>query len=238
MQNKTDIDRGLRQRAEAGEIPGVVAVAADSNGVIYEGAFGKRDLGRDDPMTTDSVFWIASMTKAITCAAGMQLVEQGRLSLDAPIGEVLPDLAAPKVLDGFDAHGEPILRPARTAITLRHLMTHTAGFCYDMWNGDMASYVQKAGTPGIITCKNDALTLPLASDPGTRWEYGINIDFVGKAVEAVSGVTLDRYLRDNLFAPLGMDDTGFKLGASQRARLVGMHARGEDGALAPIPFEI
>ncbi|MDU6242938.1 MAG: serine hydrolase domain-containing protein, partial [Bradyrhizobium sp.] len=97
MQNKTDIDRGLRQRAEAGEIPGVVAVAADSNGVIYEGAFGKRDLGRDDPMTTDSVFWIASMTKAITCAAGMQLVEQGRLSLDAPIGEVLPDLAAPKV---------------------------------------------------------------------------------------------------------------------------------------------
>ncbi|MFN5690735.1 serine hydrolase domain-containing protein, partial [Bradyrhizobium sp.] len=176
MQNKTDIDRGLRQRAEAGEIPGVVAVAADSNGVIYEGAFGKRDLGRDDPMTTDSVFWIASMTKAITCAAGMQLVEQGRLSLDAPIGQVLPDLAAPKVLDGFDAHGEPILRPARTAITLRHLMTHTAGFCYDMWNGDMASYVQKAGTPGIITCKNDALTLPLASDPGTRWEYGINID--------------------------------------------------------------
>ncbi|WP_315735560.1 MULTISPECIES: serine hydrolase domain-containing protein [unclassified Bradyrhizobium] len=238
MQNKTDIDGVLRQKAEAGEIPGVVAVAADSNGIIYEGAFGKRDLGRDDPMTADSVFWIASMTKAITCAAGMQLVEQGRLSLDAPIGAVLPDLAAPKVLDGFDANGEPILRPAKTAITLRHLMTHTAGFCYDMWNGDMATYVQKAGTPGIITCKNDALKLPLASDPGTRWEYGINIDFVGKAVEAASGQTLDAYLRDNLFAPLGMDDTGFKLGPSQRARLVGMHARGDDGTLAPIPFEL
>ena len=238
MQSKTDIDHVLRQKAEAGDIPGVVAVAADSNGVIYEGAFGKRDLGRADPMTPDSVFWIASMTKAITCAAGMQLVEQGRLSLDTPIGAVLPDLAAPKVLDGFDANGEPILRPAKTAITLRHLMTHTAGFCYDMWNGDMATYVQKAGTPGIISCKNDALTLPLASDPGTRWEYGINIDFVGKAVEAASGQKLDSYLRDNLFAPLGMDDTGFKLGASQRERLVGMHARGEDGTLAPIPFEL
>ncbi len=238
MHSKTDIDRVLRQKTEAGEIPGVVATAADSNGVIYEGAFGKRDLGRDDPMTTDRVFWIASMTKAITCAGAMQLVEQGRLSLDAPIGRVLPDLAAPKVLDGFDASGEPILRPAKTEITLRHLMTHTAGFCYDMWNGDMATYVQKAGTPGIITCKNDALSMPLASDPGTRWEYGINIDFVGKAVEAVSGQKLDAYLRDNLFAPLGMDDTGFKLGPSQRARLVGMHARGEDGKLAPIPFEL
>src|SRR3954468_15576335 len=238
MQSKAQIDQILRQKCEAKEIPGVVAMAATGSEVIYQGAFGKRDLGRDDPMTIDSVFWIASMTKAITCAAGMQLVEQGRLSLDAPIGQVLADLAAPKVLDGFNDQGEPILRPAKTAITLRHLMTHTAGFCYDMWNGDMAAYVQKAGTPGIITCKNDALTLPLASDPGTRWEYGINIDFVGKAVEAASGQKLDSYLRDNLFAPLGMDDTGFKLGASQRERLVGMHARGEDGTLAPIPFEI
>src|SRR3954470_21629171 len=177
MQSKAQIDQILRQKCEAKEIPGVVAMAATGSEVIYQGAFGKRDLAKDDPMTADSVFWIASMTKAITCAAGMQLVEQGRLSLDAPIGQVLPDLAAPKVLDGFDANGEPILRPAKTAITLRHLMTHTAGFCYDMWNADMAAYVQKAGTPGIITCKNDALTLPLASDPGTRWEYGINIDF-------------------------------------------------------------
>ncbi|MFN5454978.1 serine hydrolase domain-containing protein, partial [Bradyrhizobium sp.] len=91
MQNKTDIDRGLRQRAEAGEIPGVVAVAADSNGVIYEGAFGKRDLGRDDPMTTDSVFWIASMTKPMTALGVMMLQEEGRLSLDDAVEKHLPE---------------------------------------------------------------------------------------------------------------------------------------------------
>ncbi|WP_315747547.1 MULTISPECIES: serine hydrolase domain-containing protein [unclassified Bradyrhizobium] len=238
MQNQTDIDRLLRQKADAGAIPGVVAVAASGSEVIYQGAFGKRDLGKDDPMSTDSVFWIASMTKAITCASAMQLVEQGRLSLDAPIGRVLPDLAAPQVLEGFDAKGDPILRPAKAEITLRQLMTHTAGFCYDMWNGDMVAYAEKAGLPGIISCKNDALKTPLASDPGTRWEYGINIDFVGKAIEAVTGQKLDAYLHKNLFAPLGMTDTGFKLGPSQRERLVAMHARGADGALASIPFEM
>lgn len=238
MQGQTEIDRLLRQKADSGAIPGVVAMAATGTEVIYQGAFGKRDLGRDAAMTADSVFWIASMTKAITCAAAMQLVEQGRLALDAPISGVLPDLAAPQVLEGFDAAGHPLLRPARTEITLRRLMTHTAGFCYDMWNGHMVTYAEKTGLPGIITCKHEALKTPLTSDPGTRWEYGINIDFVGKAIEAVTGQKLDAYLHTNLLAPLGMTDTGFKLGASQRERLVGMHARGEGGALAPIPFEL
>jgi CubicO group peptidase (beta-lactamase class C family) len=238
MQSKAQIDQILRQKSDAREIPGVVAIAANSREVIYQGAFGKRDLSKDDAMTLDSVFWIASMTKAITTAAAMQLVEQGKLSLDAPIGKVLPNLAAPQVLEGFDANGEPKLRPAKTAITLRQLMTHTAGFCYDMWNGDMATYLEKKGIPAITTCKNDALKTPIATDPGTRWEYGTNIDFVGKAVEAVSGKRLDAYLRDHMFAPLGMNDTGFKLTESMRKRLVGMHARGPDGSLAPIPFEL
>jgi CubicO group peptidase (beta-lactamase class C family) len=238
MQSQAQIDQILRQKTDAREIPGVVAIAANSQEVIYQGAFGKRDLSKPDAMTADSVFWIASMTKAITSAGGMQLVEQGKLSLDAPIGKVLPDLASPQVLEGFDAKGEPKLRPANKPITLRHLMTHTAGFCYDMWNGDMVKYLEKTGLPAVTTCKNDALKTPIMSDPGTRWEYGTNIDFVGKAVEAVSGKRLDAYLRDHLFTPLGMSDTGFKLGDSQRKRLVGMHARGEDGTLTPIPFEM
>jgi methyl acetate hydrolase len=238
MQSKAEIDQILRQKSEAKEIPGVVAMAATGNEVIYQGAFGKRDLSKDDPMTVDSVFWIASMTKAVTTAAGMQLVEQGKLSLDEPIGKLLPDLASPQVLEGFDAKGEPKLRAAKKPITLRHLMTHTAGFAYDMWNGDMVQYLEKTGTPGITTCQNAALKTPIMTDPGTRWEYGTNIDFVGKAVEAVSGKRLDAYLRDHMFAPLGMSDTGFKIGESQRKRLVGMHARGEDGTLAAIPFEL
>jgi CubicO group peptidase (beta-lactamase class C family) len=238
MQGNAQIDQVLRQKSDSKEIPGVVAMAATGNEVIYQGAFGKRDLSKDDAMTVDSVFWIASMTKAITAAAGMQLVEQGKLSLNEPIGKVLPDLAAPQVLEGFDAKGEPKLRLANKPITLRHLMTHTAGFAYDMWNGDMVQYLEKTGTPGITTCQNAALKTPLMTDPGTRWEYGTNIDFVGKAVEAASGKRLDAYLRDHMFTPLGMSDTGFKIGESQRKRLVGMHARGEDGTLAPIPFEL
>src|SRR3954465_7693958 len=141
MQSKAQIDQILRQKCEAKEIPGVVAIAATGSEVIYQGAFGKRDLSKDDVMTTDSVFWIASMTKAITAAAGMQLVEQGKLALDEPIGKLLPDLASPQVLEGFEAKGEPKLRAAKKPITLRHLMTHTAGFVYDIWSSDMAAYL-------------------------------------------------------------------------------------------------
>ena len=238
MQSKAEIDQVLRQKCEAEEIPGVVAVAATGSEIIYQGAFGKRDLGKDDPMTADSVFWIASMTKAITTAAGMQLVEQGKLSLDEPIGKLLPDLASPQVLEGFDASGAPKLRPATKPITLRHLMTHTAGFAYNLFSSDCAQYLEKTGTPAITTCLNAALKTPIMSDPGTRGEYGTNIDFVGKAIEAVSGKLLDVYLRDNLLAPLGMNDTAFKITDAMRRRLVGMHARGEDGSLAPLPFEL
>ena len=242
MQSKAQIDQILRSKCDAKEIPGVVAMAASSKEIIYQGAYGKRDLSKDDAkdnaMTADSVFWIASMTKALTSAACMQLVEQGRLSLDAPIGKVLPDLAAPQVLEGFDAKGEPKLRAAKNPITLRHLMTHTAGFAYDMWNGDMVKYLEKTGTPGVTSCKNAALKTPIMSDPGTRWEYGINIDWVGKAVEAASGQRLDVYLRDHLFSPLGMTDMAYRIGEAQRRRLVRVHARGADGSLAPIPFEL
>jgi methyl acetate hydrolase len=238
MQSSSEIDQVLRRQTEAGHVPGVVAIAATAGEVIYQGAHGKRDLSKDDAMTPDSVFWIASMTKALTATAAMQLVEQGKLSLDAPIGAVLPNLAAPQVLEGFDADGNPKLRPANKPITLRHLMTHTAGFAYNMWNGNVVRYLEKTGLPPVTTCKNDALKMPVMTDPGTRWEYGINIDFVGKAVEAVSGQRLDAYMRDNIFAPLGMTDTGFRIGEAQRKRLVGMHARGEDGSQTPIAFEL
>lgn len=238
MQSKAQIDETLRKTSNAKEIPGVVAIAASGNDVLYQGAFGKRDLSKPDAMTLDSVFWIASMTKAVTAAGAMQLVEQGKLSLDAPISEILPDLAAPQVLEGFDESGEPKLRPASKPITLRHLMTHTAGFAYNIWNGDCAQYLEKTGTPNIFSCQNVALKTPIMSDPGTRWEYGINMDFVGKAVEAASGKRLDAYLRDHMFAPLGMNDTAFKITDDMRRRLVATHARGEDGSLAPIPFEI
>src|SRR5262249_19748024 len=139
-----EIDQAFRKATDAKEIPGVVAVAATGDGILYEGAFGKRDLVKGPDMTPDSVFWIASMTKAVTSAAVMQLVEQGKLQLDEPISKVLPDLAAPQVLEGFDDKGQPNLRPAKRPITLRHLLTHTAGFTYDFWDADTAQYVKVA----------------------------------------------------------------------------------------------
>ena len=232
------VDEVLRQAADTKEVPGVVAVAANSDGVIYEGAFGKRDLANGTDMAADSVFWIASMTKALTATAAMQLVEQGKLQLDEPISKVLPELAAPQVLEGFDDKGQPKLRPAKRPITLRQLLTHTAGFTYDLWDADTAQYVKAANLPGIISCKNAALTTPLAFDPGDRWEYGINIDFAGKAVEAVSGQGLNVYLREHIFQPLGMKDTDFVIGPDQKKRLVTVHARKPDGGLDPIEFGV
>src|SRR5712692_2537042 len=148
MRKFSQADRVLRDAAEAGAVPGVVAMAATRDGPVYQGAFGKR----------------------------------GRLALDRPVGDVLPELAAAKVLEGFDAAGEPKLRPARRPITLRQLLTHTAGFAYDIWSPDLIRYQEKKGIPGVISCQNVALTTPLLFDPGERWNYGINIDWVGKAV--------------------------------------------------------
>ncbi len=222
----------LRQAAESGDIPGVVATAANADGVLYEGAFGTRDLATGAPMTTDTVVWIASMTKAVTGACAMQLVEQGKLSLDGDVAAVLPELGRVQVLDGFDAADKPRLRAPKRGITLRDLLTHTSGFAYDMWNSKIGRYVEATNTPAIITCQNTALALPLASDPGERWEYGISIDWAGKAVEAVSGQTLDRYMRDNLLAPLGMTDTGFRISDTQRQRLARVHARTPDGLVS------
>jgi methyl acetate hydrolase len=232
------IEQALGQAVEAGTVPGIVAIAATDKGSVYEGAFGKRDTANGPDMTPDTVFWIASMTKAVTAAACMQLVEQGKLQLEQTMGELLPELASAQVLEGFDAAGKPKLRPARRPITLRHLLTHTAGFTYSIWSEPMAQYEKVTGLPWIGQCKNESLSAPLMFDPGDRWEYGINIDWVGKTVEAVSGQSLEIYFRERIFAPLGMADTGFLIGSAQKARVATMYNRKEDGSLQAMPFEM
>ena len=238
MQSIPDLDRLFSAAVERGDVPGVVAVAATERDILYEGAFGKRALGKSEAMTLDSVFWIASMTKAVTSAAAMQLVEQGKLQLDAPVGALLPQLVSPRILEGFDISGAAQFRPAKAPITLRQLLTHTAGFAYDMWNADLARYCRENKIPPVRSCETRALTAPLAGEPGSQWEYSISIDFVGLAVEAASGERLDAYLRKHIFVPLGMNDTGFAITQGMRERLVGMHARQSDGTLQPIAFEL
>jgi CubicO group peptidase (beta-lactamase class C family) len=168
----------------------------------------------------------------------MQLVEQGKLDLDSPATRWVPDLAGTRVLDGWDDDGNPRLRSPKRAITLRHLLTHTAGFAYEIWSPDVEHYQQVKGIPGIGSCKNAALKTPLMFDPGDRWEYGINIDWAGKMVEAVSGQSLGYYLQENLLGPLGMNSTAFRISPAMRARMAKVHARGDDGTLKPIDFEI
>jgi methyl acetate hydrolase len=233
----SNIGKVLRRSIEAGTIPGVVAMAADDRGIFYKGAFGRRFVGKADPITSESVFRIASMTKAVTGTAAMQLVEQDRIGLDQPIGDVLPVVRDVKVLEGFDARGAPRLRDPKSSVTLRHLLTHTSGYGYDIFNADLGRYLQIVGLPSIMSHKNDSLRVPLLFDPGTSWEYGIGIDLAGKVVEAVTGQTLEAYFQQFIFEPLGMRDTSFLLREDMAQRLVGTHARGPNGKPVPISFE-
>jgi CubicO group peptidase (beta-lactamase class C family) len=226
------VDRVFEHAVAAGVVPGVIALAANAHGVIYEGAFGRREMGKEAAMTLDSIVRIASMTKAITAVAALQLVEQGRLTLDEPLGDLLPELAAVQVLDGFDAAGAPCFRPPRQAITLRHLLTHTAGFAYTIWNADLLRLEQHNGVPFGF------LQAPLVCDPGERWIYGINIDWLGWVVEQISGLSLEDYFRAHILDPLGMRDTSFLVSPGQHARLVSVHRRRTDGTLEVLAFPL
>jgi CubicO group peptidase (beta-lactamase class C family) len=227
---KDEIDRLLRAAVSDGRVPASSRWRRIRNGTFYQGAFGKRGLDLDASMTLDTEFRIASMTKAVTGVAAMQCVERGKLALDQPAGEIMPELAEPQVLEGFDADGKPILRAARRKITLRMLLTHTAGFVYHVWNAQLNRYVETTGFPTILSGRLAALNAPLAFEPGERWEYGINIDWAGRMVETVSGQDLDAYMRENIFAPLAMRDTGFTPNAEQFARYAQVHARNPDGS--------
>jgi CubicO group peptidase (beta-lactamase class C family) len=232
-----DVDQVLTRAVDDGAVPGVVALAADDGGVLYQGAWGMRELGAAAPMTLDTVMWIASMTKAVTSVAVMQLVEQGRIGLDEPLGDRIPGLASVQVLQGFDDDGVPHLRAAHRSVTLRRLLTHTAGFAYHIWNGETRRYLDYAGIPRIGERKTVTLGTPVVFEPGERFEYGINIDWVGKIVEHLSGQSLDDYFREHILDPLGMHDTGFLLRPEQRSRLAGLHERQSDGSFQVIAIE-
>ncbi|MEM7252519.1 MAG: serine hydrolase domain-containing protein [Pseudomonadota bacterium] len=223
-------DSILARGIERGAAPGAVATIVRGDGALWDGAAGERAIGSGVPMTTDTVGRIFSMTKAITGAAAMQLVERGRLSLDAPAGDTCPWLHEVQVLAGFDADGKPLLRAPASPVTLRQLLTHTSGFVYEIWNANDGKYKEATETPSLFSLQNAALQVPLAFDPGTQWEYGIGIDWAGKMVEQVSGMSLGEYLSEHLIGPLGMTDTAFAPNASMLERAASAHARQPDGS--------
>jgi methyl acetate hydrolase len=217
------------------ELPGVVATVLIDGEVVYDGASGVRKASESTPMTTDTVLAIFSMTKAITAAAAMQLVERGQLKLDVPASSYIEALGDVRVLERFDSDGQPQLRAPRAPVTLRNLLSHTSGFGYELWNADIVASIAALGTPSIFALKKASLNQPLMFDPGTAWEYGIGIDWVGQLVEAASGQTLGAYFDEHVFGPLGMSSTGFTPTASMLERLASLHLRTPDGI---VPMEL
>jgi methyl acetate hydrolase len=218
------VDETLRSGIARRKIPAAVGMVADRNETLYAGAFGKRDSS-GPPVGADALFNIASMTKAITTVAALQLVEQGKVDLSEPVAKHLPQLANLDVLEGFDAAGKPSLRPAKTQITLRHLLAHTSGLCYDIWDEQMFRYAstKPANAPGKPG--------PLMFEPGTRWQYGQGVDWAGRLVETLSGASLEDYFQQKILRPLGMNDTSYNLPESKFDRLVSSYRRDQNGIL-------
>ncbi len=227
------IDALLEQASQSGAVPGVVAVAGDRDGTLYEGAFGRLRVGGDAAARPDTMFWLASMTKAIVSVAALQLIEQGQLELEQPVADILPEFGALQVLEGFDGD-EPRLRAPEGRATIRQLLTHTSGVGYWFSNADLARYLELTGAPDPSSGKLASLyEAPMVADPGTRWEYGMSTDWLGLVIQAISGRDLQTACAEGIFAPLAMADATFTPTPEQAARLMTVHARLPDGELVP-----
>jgi methyl acetate hydrolase len=225
----TAIDQLLEGAVGAGTYSGVAAIVVDRDGVLHHGVAGSA--------RADTMFRNASMTKAPATVGALQLVEQGLLDLDATVESILPEFGELQVLDAF--HGDtPLLRAPNTKATVRQLATHTSGCGYFFTNAELSRYAELTGLPSVISGLKASLMSPLARDPGTRWEYGISTDWLGLVVEAVAGQTLDAYLAENLYAPLGMSNTSFAPSDEQRARLMELQLRMPDGSLGPLELDV
>mgnify|MGYP000884803646 FL=1 len=230
MNMKQRLDDLLAAGVENGHVPGVVAAMVDKDGLTYIGSAGERTIGTGDVMTTDTVGAIASMTKAVTGAAVMQLVEQGHLDLDTPAETYCSELATPQVLEGFDDAGQPILRDARSQVTLRNLLTHTSGYAYDFTDPNLDKWFAATNAPRLSTGRVATLNTPLMFDPGTKWHYGIGIDWAGVILERVTKLKLGAYFAEHLLEPLGMVDTGFTCTPNMLERKAALHLRTPDSS--------
>jgi CubicO group peptidase (beta-lactamase class C family) len=218
----------LREAVARGEVPGVVAMVVGRDRILYEGAFGKRDVARNTDMTADTLFRLASMTKPLTTAAVLMLVDEGRLSVDEPVSKFLPRFTTVQVLDGVDeTHGTLNTRPATAVMTIRHLLTHTSGIGYS-WSDPGLAAARR-----VTTAANDS-ELPLVHEPGAQWTYGASTRVLGDIVQAITGQTIDAFLAARVTGPLGMVDTAFDVPAAAHGRVVTVHQR-TNGRFAETP---
>ena len=232
---KESVD-AILERVVSGDAPvaGVSAVATDRDGTIYEGAAGVRKLGSEQPFTTDTVCAIFSTTKAIAGTVALMLMQEGALDMDAPAREYAPAIGELQVLEGFAEDGSPQLRAPKREITTKMLLTHTAGLAYDFFNESYFKLAQEHGQPSVITASHASIRTPLLFDPGERWEYGSNIDWVGQVIEGITGKRLGEAMRERILDPLGMTSTAFTMTDDMRSRLATIHQRADDGSIEPL----
>jgi methyl acetate hydrolase len=220
----------------AGGVPGVVAMATDRHANFYEGAVGRRELGKDQAMTLDTVLAIFSTTKAITGVALMQLVEEGNVKLEDAARKYVPEMGELQVLEGFDSNGQPKTRPPRRDITISDLMLHTSGLAYEFFSEDDLKYRTAKGLPSVTSCTFDAFRSVLLHEPGERWTYGINIDWLGRIVEQQrGGKRLGEVMKERIFEPLDMQDIAFTMTDSMKTRRATVHQRSPDGQITAVP---
>ena len=222
------IDEVLSNAVASGAVPHVAVIVADRDGVVYEGAAGPRAAGEDDPVGVDTRFRLMSMTKMVATAVALQQQERGALDLDAPVDSYCPEFADLQVLEGFDGD-TPRLRPPASRATVKQLITHTSGLGYWFWSEELVRWEAATGTPNVVSGLNRIFTAPLLADPGTRFVYGINTDWLGKVVEAVTGVGLDVAVKEGITGPLGMDRTTWLREGAGLPDCTPVHVRGEDG---------
>jgi methyl acetate hydrolase len=223
------LQRTLDDAVKNGQVPFVVGMTGNAAGITFAGAGGEAAPGRK--AAPDTVFRIFSMTKAIGSTAAMILIDRGQMDFDTPVEKVLPEFAQIRVLEGFDGD-KPRLREPKVKATARHLATHTSGLEYEFWRAEPAEYLAKSGHPTILSGMRSSMFYPMITDPGTRWGYGPSIDWLGRMVEVISGQRIDAFLKQNLFGPLGMNDTDVEVRPHMQPRLAGVKARGEDGKFA------
>jgi CubicO group peptidase (beta-lactamase class C family) len=219
------LDEKLTAALTRGDVPGLVVMAATKDRIVYQGVFGKAEGQR--PLSADSLFRIASMTKPVTSVAAMQLFEQHRFALDDPAEQYLPELAHLMVLESFDkATGQYKVRPAATKVTIRQLFTHTSGLGYGFTSPIVRDFKPRDGEKYAAG--------PLLFEPGTDWIYGTSVDWLGRLVERLSGQTLEAYFRDHIFTPLKMPDTSYDVNDATQARRVTVHRRPDGRADATL----
>jgi len=228
------VDEMLEEAIQSGQVPGLVAMIVKDGKVVYHSAKGFADVGEGKKMEKNSIFRIASQTKAITSTAILLLYEEGKIRLDDPISKYIPEFANPQVLVSFRyADSSYTSKPSTKVITIRHLLTHTSGLGYGVIDGDerIKMIYHKAGVVDLFTTENVTIgesvrrlaKLPLHHEPGTKYTYSEGLDVLGYLVEIVSGKPFDVFLKERIFDPLGMNDTRFYLNEAQGTRLVDVH---------------